>query len=97
MPRAARIAVTVVFFASGGAYGGFVARIPALKEKLLAGEAELGLVLLAGAVGAILVLPVAGWLAARAGSRRVIRASLLAVSLCLPLLALAPTVLAFAR
>ncbi|MBA2462652.1 MAG: MFS transporter, partial [Actinobacteria bacterium] len=96
MPRAARIAVTAVFFASGAAYGSFVARIPALKEKLEAGEAELGLVLFAGAVGAILVLPLAGWLSARVGSRRVTRASLLAVGLCLPLLALAPTLLTFA-
>lgn len=96
MPRAARVAVTVVFFASGAAYGSFVARIPALKEQLEAGEAELGLVLLAGAVGAILVLPLAAWLSARFGSRRVTRASLLAVALGLPLLALAPTLLTFA-
>lgn len=96
MPQAARVAVTVVFFASGAAYGSFVARIPALKEKLGAGEAELGLVLFAGAVGAILVLPLAGWLSARVGSRRVTRSSLLAVALCLPLLALAPTLITFA-
>jgi len=94
--RAARLAVTVVFFASGGAYGSFVARIPALKETLGAGEAELGLVLLAGAIGAVLVLPPAGWAAARVGSRRVIRDALVAVALLLPLLALAPTLAAFA-
>ena len=96
MPRAARTAVTVAFFASGAAYGSFVSRIPALKEKLGAGEAELGLVLLAGAVGAVLTLPVAGWLAGRLGSRRVTRGSLAAVAISLPLLALAPSLISFA-
>ena len=60
MPRAARTAVTVVFFASGAAYGSFVSRIPALKETLGAGEAELGLVLLAGAIGSVVFLPRGG-------------------------------------
>jgi fucose permease len=94
--RTARLAVTVVFFASGASYGSFVARIPALKAKLEAGEAELGLVLLAGAVGAVLVLPPTGWLAARVGSRLVTRAALVAVAACLPLLAVAPTLPLFA-
>jgi len=96
VPRAARVAVTVVFFASGSAYGSFVARIPALKKDLDAGEAELGLVLLGGAVGAILVLPLAAWLSVVVGSRRLTRASLLAMSVVVPLLALAPSLLAFA-
>ena len=96
MPRAARLAVSVVFFASGAAYGSFVARIPALKEKLEASDGELGLVLLCGAAGALLVLPVAGWLSARVGSRRVTRTALLGVALSLPLLALAPTLFTFA-
>jgi MFS family permease len=96
MLRAARLAVSVVFFASGAAYGNFVARIPALKEKLEASDAELGVVLFAGAAGAVVVLPVAGWLSARLGSRRVTRVALLGVALSLPLLALAPTLLTFA-
>ncbi len=96
MPRAARTAVTVVFFASGAAYGSFVSRIPALKETLGAGEAELGLVLLAGAIGSVVFLPVAGWLTGRLGSRLVTRAALAAVAVSLPLLALAPSLLGFA-
>ena len=96
MPRAARTAVTVVFFASGAAYGTFVSRIPALKEKLDASESELGLVLLAGAVGSVLTLPFAGWLSGHVGSRLVTRAALVAVAASLPLLALAPSLAAFA-
>ena len=67
MLRAARLAVSVVFFASGAAYGNFVARIPALKEKLEASDAELGLVLFGGRGGRSGRLPVAGWLSAGAG------------------------------
>ena len=96
MLRAARLAVSVIFFASGAAYGNFVARIPALKEKLEASDAELGIVLFAGAAGAVVVLPIAGWLSARLGSRRVTRVALLGVALSLPLLAVAPTLFTFA-
>jgi MFS family permease len=96
MLRAARLAVSVVFFASGSAYGSFGARIPALKEKLDASDSELGLVLFAGSAGAIVVLPLAGWLSSRVGSRRVTRAALLGVALSLPLLALAPSLLVLA-
>ena len=96
MLRAARLAVSVVFLASGSAYGSFGARIPALKEKLDASDSELGLVLFGGAAGAIVVLPLAGWLSARIGSRRVTRAALLGVAFSLPLLALAPTLPLFA-
>jgi len=96
MLRAARFAVSTAFFASGAAYGSFGARIPALKEKLDATDAELGLVLLAGSAGAVVALPFAGWLSARVGSRRVTRAALVGVALCLPLLALAPSLPVFA-
>ena len=96
MLRAAPLAVSVNLLASGAAYGNFVARIPALKENLEASDAELGVVLFAGAAGAIVVLPVAGWLSARLGSRRVTRVALLGVALSLPLLALAPSLFTFA-
>lgn len=96
MLRAARLAVSGAFFASGVAYGSFGARIPALKEKLGASDSDLGLVLFAGAAGAIAVLPFAGWLAGRVGSRRVTRVALLGVAVFLPLIALAPTLPLFA-
>lgn len=91
MPRAARIAVTVVFFAAGGAYGSWVARIPSLQEELEATTSELGLALFGVAAGAVLALPVAGWLTARLGSRIVTRAGLVGVAVVLPLIGLAPT------
>ena len=93
VPRGARTAVTVVFFASGAAYGSWVARIPALQDGLGATKSELGLALFGVAAGAVVALPVAGWLAARLGSRRVTQMGLLGVAASLPLLGLAPSLL----
>ncbi len=93
MPRAARTAVTVVFFASGASYGSWVARIPALQDGLDATKSELGLALFGVAAGAVVALPLAGWLSARLGSRRVTRAALVAVAVTLPLPALATSLL----
>lgn len=96
MPRAARSAVTVVFFASGASYGSWVARVPALQDSLGATKSELGLALFGVAAGAVLMLPVAGWLSARLGSRRVTQAGLLGVAVSLPLIGLAPSLLTLA-
>ena len=93
MPRPARLAVTVVFFASGAAYGSWVARVPALQEGLDATKSELGLALFGVAAGAVVMLPVAGWLSARLGSRLVTQAGLLGIALSLPLIGLAPSLL----
>jgi MFS family permease len=93
MPRPARLAVTVVFFASGASYGSWVGRIPALQDGLDATKAGLGLALFGVAAGAVLGLPLAGILSVRFGSRRVTRSSLLALALVLPLPALAPSLL----
>ena len=93
MPRAARTAVTVVFFASGASYGSWVARIPALQDRLDATKSGLGLALFGVAAGAVVALPLAGWLSARLGSRRVTRMALVAVALTLPLPGLAPSLL----
>jgi MFS family permease len=96
MPRAARAAVTVVFFASGASFGSWVARVPALQEQVGASPAELGLALFGVAAGAVLALPVAGLLSVRLGSRTVVRAALLGVAIALPLPALAPSLLPLA-
>lgn len=91
VPRRARAAVTVVFFASGASFGSWVARVPALRDQVGATEAELGLALFGVAAGALLALPLAGVLSVRLGSRTVTRAALLGVALALPLPALAPS------
>ncbi|MBA3347856.1 MAG: MFS transporter [Actinobacteria bacterium] len=91
MSRAARTAVTVVFFASGASFGSWVARIPALRDGVDASEAELGLALFGVAAGAIVALPLAGLLSVRLGSRTVMRGALLGLAFAMPLPALAPS------
>ena len=71
--RAARGAVTVIFLLNGLLLGSWAARIPAVKERLDLGEAELGLALGLVALGALVAMPVSGWMSARGGSRRTTR------------------------
>jgi MFS family permease len=67
--RRARAAVTVVFLAHGTLFGTWVSRIPAIQDTIDLTEGELGIALLGGTVGALIALPVAGWIVARSGSR----------------------------
>ncbi|MDP9378810.1 MAG: MFS transporter [Chloroflexota bacterium] len=94
-PRAARLAVATVFVVSGVVLANWVSRIPAIQRGLGLGEGALGLALLSAAVGALVAMPVAGWLIARLGSRPVTIVSALLYCASLPLLALAPSVPAF--
>ena len=89
--RAARAAVTTIFLLNGLILGSWAARIPAIKERLDLGEAALGLALGLVAVGALVAMPVSGWLSARGGSRRTTRLAFVACCLALPLPALAPS------
>jgi len=91
--RAARAAVTVVFLLNGLLLGSWAARIPAVKERLDLGEAQLGLALGLVAVGALVAMPVSGWLSARGGSRRTTRLAFIGCCLFVPLPALAPSYL----
>ena len=67
--RAARRAVTVIFLLNGLLLGSWAARIPAVKERLDLGEAQLGLALGLVALGALVAMPLSGWMSARGGSR----------------------------
>jgi len=67
--RAALAALAVVFVAFGTVDGSWAARLPALKERLSLDSGQLGLAIFAVALSATLVLPLAGWLASRLGSR----------------------------
>jgi fucose permease len=67
--RRAHIALALTFVAFGVLDGAWSARLPALKQKLALDNGELGLIVFALSGTATLVLPFAGWLAARIGSR----------------------------
>jgi MFS family permease len=89
--RAARVAVSAVFFLNGAGVGNWVVRIPAVRDRLGLTESALGVALLGVAVGALVAMPVAGRLVARYGSRPVTRAGALAMAAALALPGLAPS------
>ena len=94
--RRARIAVSVVFFVNGAILASWVPHIPAVKDRLGVGEAQLGSALLAMAAGAVLALPLAGWLVGRLGSRVMTRLAAVAFCLAMPLPVLSPSLAALA-
>lgn len=87
--RAARAAVYLSFFLLGLAFAVWAARIPAVKHGLALTDGELGVALLALPAGAVVAMPVNGWLVDRYGSARVTRLAgvLLGATLVLPGLA----------
>jgi MFS family permease len=94
--RAARGAVTAVFFLNGFLFGSLVARMPAIRDHAGVTNGELGLALASVAVGAVVAMPVAGALAARHGSRGPTRAALALSSGAILLPVLAPSLPALA-
>ncbi|WP_394826203.1 MFS transporter [Pendulispora albinea] len=96
--RIARRAVGAMFFLLGAGYASWVSRIPAMRDRLGLGDRDLGLLLLATAVGAIAAFRSAARLTARYGSRRVTQVSsaLMCVSVALPGFAPTPLWAAFA-
>ena len=87
----ARGAVAAVFAINGVLFGSWAARIPAVRDRVGAGDGQLGLVLACIAVGAVIAMPVAGALAARLGSRRATRGALVAYCAAIAGVALAPS------
>ncbi|MFC7384492.1 MFS transporter [Sphaerisporangium rhizosphaerae] len=87
--RRARVAIAVTFAVHGAVSGSFATRIPWLQEHLGAGPGELGLALLAPAVGSLVTMPMVGRFAHRVGVRPATRLliALWCVMLALPALA----------
>lgn len=75
--RGTRAAITFFFLADGLLIGSWAARIPAVQHRAGLTSSELGLALFAMSLGALLSMPLAGWLDERTGSRRVTIAALL--------------------
>jgi fucose permease len=68
-PRRAHVALALTFVAFGVIDGTWSARLPALKQRLGLDSGELGLIVFAVSGAATVMLPLAGWLPARFGSR----------------------------
>src|SRR6185503_19536669 len=87
----ARLAVSTMFFVNGVVLASWVPHIPAVKARHALSDGDLGFVLLAMAVGAVVALPLAGGLVARFGSRRMTSLAAVGLCLCLPLPVIAPS------
>src|SRR5256712_1509510 len=82
--RRSRLAVATIFFVNGAVLASWVAHIPGVKERRGIGDGSLGFVLLFMALGAVLALPLGGWLVDRFGSRLITSLAALVFCLALP-------------
>ena len=80
---AARHATAVAFVGSGVVFASWVSRIPQIRSELQLTAADLGIVLLALAVGSLLALPAAAVLIRRFGTRVVVSAMTLVTAAAL--------------
>lgn len=87
-PRAARLAVTTIFFVNGAMLTNWFSRLPAVRDDLDLSEGQLGVALLGTAVGALLAQTLTGVLLPRLGSRRIVIATALGFSAAMPALGL---------
>jgi fucose permease len=68
-------ATYIAFAANGFAFASWASRIPAVKDRLDLSPRELGLVLIAIAIGSVIALPASGPIVHRFGTRRVVAAN----------------------
>jgi MFS family permease len=81
--RGTRLAITFFFLADGLLLGSWAARIPAVQRQADISNPELGLALFAMSLGALVSMPLVGWLGGRIGSRRITVAALIGGSAAL--------------
>ncbi len=89
--RRARIATTLVFLLNGALLGVWATEVAPLRERLALSAGVLGGVLLCGAAGALLAMPLSARLIARFGTGQVIQAGAAAACLALAGAVAAPT------
>ncbi len=88
----ARVAVLAVFLLNGLVFAAWVSRIPATRDRLGLEPAEVGLVLLAVSLGAVLALPSTGAVVQRVGAATTVRAGAVVCTVGLALVGLADRV-----
>ncbi|WP_240643831.1 MFS transporter [Antribacter gilvus] len=69
---AAARAVFAVFAASGFGFASWASRLPAVRDGLTFGEGEMGLLLLTGAIGSVVAIPLSGLVVERLGTSRTV-------------------------
>jgi MFS family permease len=87
--RSEQFSTRIAFFIAGFAMAAWAPLVPLAKTRASLDDGTLGLLLLGLGVGSILTMPLAGYLCARLGCRKVILAGGLLICLMLPLLSVA--------
>ncbi len=90
--RQARIAVAIIFFVNGTIFSSWIPFIPLVKDKFALSEGQLGLMLLCITFGALIALPLTGWIISRTGSSKLIRFSALGDCIILPFMVFSPNI-----
>jgi fucose permease len=89
--RRAHVALAVAFVAFGAIDGTWAARLPAIKARLHLDSGRLGIAIFCVSLAATAMLPFAGWLASKRGSRRPILLGLLVTAGGITAIAFAPS------
>lgn len=90
--KKACIATRLIFLFSGVGIASWCPMVPCAKSRLDLSEADLGLVLLAFGLGALLTMPLTGWFVHRYGSRLITFTAGLILVCILPFLAIASSI-----
>jgi predicted MFS family arabinose efflux permease len=80
-----------MFLVNGAAFGSWVPRLPEVRDSLDIGDAALGLTLVGAGIGGTVMSLVSGRIVDRVGSRPAVVATSVALSLLIPLVAVAPS------
>ena len=80
-------AIRSIFFVCGLALSSWAPMVPFAKARLNLDDASLGMLLLLLGTGAIIMMPISGYLSQKFGNRTIIAISAIVIALVLPLLA----------
>lgn len=81
-----RIAVKISFFTNGFILANWVSRLPRIQELYAADNGTIGLVLLGLSIGAVSIMPFAGWAIIKNGSRKITLVALIMYCIIVPLI-----------
>ena len=81
--------IGLVFTCNSLLFGSWITRIPDVKDSLGLSEAELGLALLGAPIGALMIMPISGWIIARLQMGRTVIFGSILHAASLPLLVVA--------
>ena len=88
-PRAARLAISVVFLVNGVTFASWMPRLPEIQDRLGISDAALGITLVGAGVGGLAASGLSGRLVDRFGSRTMTLVTSAGLSMALPLMGVA--------